>query len=171
MKMKVREFLESIGADGLAGEDCGCGINDLCPCGEGCGSCFPAKHQIATESGELYDVGDEIWIAIPDMPCISEAMEKSQEMERISLKEKIWNLENQISILESDNRCGMEIRTKLEEENQLLRNKVEVLEYFKHHIHDANGNADCGYCKHKNGIKCEAYECRWEWNGRKLNDK
>jgi hypothetical protein len=39
----VREYLVSIGADGLAGDECGCGLDDLMCCDGYCGDCEPAK--------------------------------------------------------------------------------------------------------------------------------
>lgn len=45
--MNVREIviahLKSIGADGLAADGCGCGIDDLAPCGGDITDCKPAK--------------------------------------------------------------------------------------------------------------------------------
>lgn len=42
----VREILiqrlRAMGADGLAGDDCGCGIDNLMPCESGCLDCVPA---------------------------------------------------------------------------------------------------------------------------------
>jgi hypothetical protein len=35
----VRDYLERHGFDGLAGDDCGCEITDLMPCGELCSEC------------------------------------------------------------------------------------------------------------------------------------
>lgn len=43
----VREIviahLKSVGADGLCSEECGCGIDDLAPCGGDFSECKPAK--------------------------------------------------------------------------------------------------------------------------------
>lgn len=39
----IVEYLKKNGFDGLANEDCGCGIDNLCPCGEIQASCSPAK--------------------------------------------------------------------------------------------------------------------------------
>jgi len=41
--------LKELGADGLCCEDCGCSIDDLCPCGEDCLDCVPAKKEIIGE--------------------------------------------------------------------------------------------------------------------------
>lgn len=45
--MNVKEIiiakLKELGADGLCSEDCGCSIDDFCPCGEDCLDCVPAK--------------------------------------------------------------------------------------------------------------------------------
>jgi hypothetical protein len=38
----IRQYLRDHGYDGLAGEDCGCAIDDLAPCDEGCNHCNPA---------------------------------------------------------------------------------------------------------------------------------
>jgi len=35
--------LKELGADGLCGENCGCPIDDLCPCSENCLDCVPAQ--------------------------------------------------------------------------------------------------------------------------------
>ena len=44
--MNVRDIIKSelleVGADGLASDDCGCGIDDLQPCEGGCMGCVPA---------------------------------------------------------------------------------------------------------------------------------
>ncbi len=45
--------LKELGADGLCCEDCGCGLDDLCPCGEDCLDCVPAKKEIIGEI--IYD--------------------------------------------------------------------------------------------------------------------
>jgi hypothetical protein len=62
----IISHLKSIGADGLAGDECGCGIDALMPCSDwsGCGDCrdcVPAKKVIATEAGECHDIGDVIY--------------------------------------------------------------------------------------------------------------
>ena len=40
----IQSHLQEIGAEGLANgdEECGCGIDDLAPCGEACMGCVPA---------------------------------------------------------------------------------------------------------------------------------
>lgn len=40
----IQAHLKEIGAEGLANgdEECGCGIDDLAPCGEACMGCVPA---------------------------------------------------------------------------------------------------------------------------------
>ena len=40
----VQEYLRANGYDGLAGENCGCGVDDLFACGENCLDCNPAYH-------------------------------------------------------------------------------------------------------------------------------
>ncbi len=37
----IREYLKQNGYDGLAGDDCGCEVDDLQPCCSDCGSCEP----------------------------------------------------------------------------------------------------------------------------------
>ena len=53
----VRAHLEAIGADGLAGEDCGCGLDDLFPCPRECSvsACVPAKKQKCSRDCPKYD--------------------------------------------------------------------------------------------------------------------
>ena len=48
--------LKELGADGLCCEDCGCGIDDLFPCGEDCLDCVPAKRRL-----DLYDKQTDIY--------------------------------------------------------------------------------------------------------------
>ena len=64
----VREIiiahLRSIGADGLCCDDCGCGTNDFPACA-GWGdpsNCVPAKKITATEAGEYWEAGEEIFV-------------------------------------------------------------------------------------------------------------
>ena len=40
----VRDYLIANGYDGLAGEECGCGLDDLAPCCETMNECRPAYH-------------------------------------------------------------------------------------------------------------------------------
>jgi hypothetical protein len=53
MNKTALEILESglkaIGADGLSGDDCGCVIGDLVPCGSDCTECVAAKRIDARE--------------------------------------------------------------------------------------------------------------------------
>ena len=51
--------LGKIGCDGLAGEECGCGIEDLAPCGGDCLGCRPARSRVVR--GEL------VWEAVQFM--------------------------------------------------------------------------------------------------------
>lgn len=39
----IKKHLEKIGADGLAGDDCGCSIDNLAPCEDRPGDCVPAR--------------------------------------------------------------------------------------------------------------------------------
>jgi hypothetical protein len=70
LQMNVQEILKnhlkSIGADGLCCDGCGCGIDDLFPCDKTPSECKPAKKGIAEESGEFYEVGDEIFIEMEE---------------------------------------------------------------------------------------------------------
>ena len=51
----IIEHLQSAGFDGLAGEDCGCGLDDLMPCGESFADCVPAHR----------------WVCSPTCPMVS----------------------------------------------------------------------------------------------------
>ena len=64
----IAENLNRIGADGLCCPGCGCSIDDLAPCGSFRSDCCAAKLAIATQSGDDYEVGDEIYVEfIPEM--------------------------------------------------------------------------------------------------------
>lgn len=71
----VSERLKELGADGLSDEDeCGCGLDDLAPCGGWIGRCVPAKR---LTDAELEDRGigkefDEFYEAMPLPPPPSE---------------------------------------------------------------------------------------------------
>jgi hypothetical protein len=56
--------LRALGADGLAGEDCGCGLDDLAPCQVFCADCVPARRVRATEPGENHEIGDMIFVSL-----------------------------------------------------------------------------------------------------------
>lgn len=61
----VADYLREIGADGLCagpviGESCGCGLDDLMPCSEGCAGCVPAKREQVSED-EREDWGVDEW--------------------------------------------------------------------------------------------------------------
>ena len=60
----LTEHLKAIGADGLAGDDCGCGFDDFMPCYSGCGECVPARKEIAPEDHKLS--GEDIYVAIEE---------------------------------------------------------------------------------------------------------
>ena len=71
--MRVRDIivkhLRDIGADGLACEDCGCGIDDLAPCApcSCCLQCEPARKKAATEEESKFhevEVGDDIYVVM-----------------------------------------------------------------------------------------------------------
>lgn len=68
----VRNYLRAVGADGLCGTGCGCGIDNLFPC-EGLGLendvslCAPARRQKCTDSeSEWY--GEEIYVPMEEKP-------------------------------------------------------------------------------------------------------
>lgn len=73
MKQVITEYLKSVGADGLAKEGCGCGIEDgIIPCDNGPMMCVPAKKHIITQA-DLEDdslnlcdpeIGDIVYIAM-----------------------------------------------------------------------------------------------------------
>lgn len=61
----VAEWLTARGYDGLAGDECGCGVDDLFPCGFDC-DCQPAHRHPATEeeaSKYFCSTGDMIYVA------------------------------------------------------------------------------------------------------------
>jgi hypothetical protein len=62
----LKNHLKSIGADGLCCDGCGCGIDDLIPCGSDPSECKLAKKGIAEESGEFYEAGDDIFIEMKE---------------------------------------------------------------------------------------------------------
>jgi len=45
----IRSKLRRLGCDGLAGEECGCGIDDLAPCGGDCLGCRPARSEVTPD--------------------------------------------------------------------------------------------------------------------------
>lgn len=61
----IRDYLEENDFDGLAGDDCGCSIDDLVPCCCEFEDCKPAYKAIAIESDTDYcsaEVDDVIYI-------------------------------------------------------------------------------------------------------------
>ena len=67
--MNVREIiithLRAVGADGLCCDGCGCAIDDRAPCCEYAADvmiCEPARKTVATEAGEYWEIGDEIFV-------------------------------------------------------------------------------------------------------------
>ncbi|MDD5540472.1 MAG: hypothetical protein PHG61_07270 [Candidatus Marinimicrobia bacterium] len=85
----VREYLVTHGADGLAGEGCGCGVEDgLFPCECFPFDCMPAiKHKATEEDAEEYDcdVGDDIYISIShsDRRGVDRDSNKQSEIEKL----------------------------------------------------------------------------------------
>ena len=70
--MTLKEILNELGAKGLVcdGVDCGCGMDDLCPCGCDPFECKPAKEIVATQEDidELNteaEVGDLLYQGFP----------------------------------------------------------------------------------------------------------
>ena len=59
----VIDYLREIGADGLAGEECGCSIDDLMPCEYSVANCVPAIRKIEEDPESEY-FGGEIFIAM-----------------------------------------------------------------------------------------------------------
>jgi hypothetical protein len=59
VKTIVREYLIKHGHDGLCNEDCGCGLDDFAPCGEGpYPDCHAARRLVMPESLD----GDSVFI-------------------------------------------------------------------------------------------------------------
>jgi hypothetical protein len=72
VKEIVTKHLKDIGADGLCSDEgCGCCVDELIPCWASdikeCAHCVAAKKVKATEPGDCYDVGDEIFIPIEEV--------------------------------------------------------------------------------------------------------
>ena len=62
----IRRWLQKRGYDGLAGEDCGCGIDDLAACGESPDLCVPATCVVAEQDDlDQFDcrVGEPLYVA------------------------------------------------------------------------------------------------------------
>ncbi len=53
----VIKYLRENGFDGLCGDECGCGIEDLAPCQEGWSECVPAHARILGPDEHLNDCG------------------------------------------------------------------------------------------------------------------
>lgn len=69
--MKTKEELIAMGADGLYSTHgpCGCGLDDLAPCGEQCEECMPARVMTAERAraegfqiDSIYDPVDLIYV-------------------------------------------------------------------------------------------------------------
>jgi len=57
-KSIIHAFLVSNNYDGLAAEDCGCGLDDLAPCGEGpFPSCVAAKSRVLADGEYIGECG------------------------------------------------------------------------------------------------------------------
>ena len=53
VKEILMDYLKAIGADGLAGDECGCGLDDFAPCGCCPFDCVPARKEIAPADHEF----------------------------------------------------------------------------------------------------------------------
>lgn len=55
----IASKLKRLGCDGLASPDadCGCGIDDLAPCGGTCMDCLPARSRVTSEGIGWFAVG------------------------------------------------------------------------------------------------------------------
>ena len=73
VKTIIMRYLQDKGYDGLAGNGCGCGLNDFMLCDileMNCRECRPAMRRKATEEDtEEFDceVGGEIYVAVEDL--------------------------------------------------------------------------------------------------------
>jgi hypothetical protein len=56
----IKQALAEVGADGLASDDCGCGIEDLQPCESGCMDCVPALRVLDPFNNQ------PIWVGVGD---------------------------------------------------------------------------------------------------------
>ncbi len=67
--------LKRLGCDGLASPDaeCGCGIDDLAPCGGTCMDCLPARSRVTSEG-----IG---WFAVGFVKRPHEAKESNSDMD------------------------------------------------------------------------------------------
>lgn len=83
MTVTVRDILirklKALGCDGLASEECGCGIDDLAPCNGDCLGCQPARSRVGPNGIGWYPV--ELVIRNLEPPPIAGAVRK--RMERI----------------------------------------------------------------------------------------
>ena len=59
----VRKALVDMGADGLCHTECGCGLDDLAPCGELGSACRPAWKSVCPQCG-----GPSYWPTKSDEP-------------------------------------------------------------------------------------------------------
>ena len=48
-KKILQKWLKDNGYDGLAMKDCGCGLDDLIPCGNSFEDCIPARKQMCSD--------------------------------------------------------------------------------------------------------------------------
>lgn len=66
-KQIVVEWLADHGYDGLANEECGCGLGDFAPCMSGpYPECEAAMARVATEDDDLHDLrpGDTLYVPV-----------------------------------------------------------------------------------------------------------
>jgi hypothetical protein len=66
----TREWLKTHGADGLCCRDCGCGLDDLMPCGTPYASCEPGVVHVVTEDEaekvyDQYEARQVIYVPMP----------------------------------------------------------------------------------------------------------
>jgi hypothetical protein len=79
----VKSFLVAHGYDGLCDQDvpCGCGLDDLCTCGERMDECVPALKRKATkeeaEEAECQE-GDEIFFEAPEAKTVIKDVTKEE---------------------------------------------------------------------------------------------
>jgi len=79
----VKEYLKSNGFDGLCGDECGCGLDDLVACDGDFSQCSPAyKHKCLGEQCtcqcDAYDGDDSVKCFSETKPVVLDTSEKLQ---------------------------------------------------------------------------------------------